>query len=74
MIQNDIKNKNIEQIAVTTYNNIDDDIKELLKYKDDILNIIKQYQNNSTTTDMIIDTSIIQVAKYKIIILKYTKM
>lgn len=60
MIQNDIKNKNIEQVAVTTYNNIDDDIKELLKYKDDILNMIKQYQNNSTATDMIIDTSIIQ--------------
>lgn len=60
MIQDNIKNKNIEQVAVTTDNNIDKDIKELLKYKDDILNIIKQYQNNSTTTDMIIDTSIIQ--------------
>lgn len=64
MIHDNIKNKNIEQVAVTTDNNIDKDIKELLKYKNDIIDMIKQYKENSTattdTTDMIIDTSIIQ--------------
>ena len=58
MIQNDIKNKNIEQVAPKD-NNIDEDIKELLKYKDDIIDMIKQYQNNSTTTNMIIDVGLV---------------
>lgn len=62
VIQNNIKNKDIEQVAVTTDNNIDKDIKELLKYKDDILNMLKEYKSSSSKVadnGLIIDTDII---------------
>ena len=58
MIHDNIKNKDIEQVAPKD-NNIDEDIKELLQYKDDIIDMIKQYQNNSTTTNMIIDVGLV---------------
>lgn len=57
---NNINHKSIEEVAVDKDNNIDTDIKELLKYKDDIIEIVKQYQSNNTvTTDMIIDVGLV---------------
>lgn len=60
MIQSDIKNKDIEEVAVDK--DIDTDIKELLKYKDDILNMLKEYKSSSSKVadnGLIIDTDII---------------
>lgn len=58
-IQKDISNK---EIIEKNKSNIDDDIKELLKYKDEIIKLVKQNQNNigQVSKDMIINVELVE--------------
>ncbi|KOC48356.1 hypothetical protein [Clostridium botulinum] len=58
-IQNNISNK---ECAAANEDNIDDDIKELLKYKDELIKLAKQNQSSikKVSKDMIIDIGLVE--------------
>lgn len=63
IIQDSIKEKDIKEIEPQNEEYCDADIKELIKYKDDIIRIVKEYKGNikaNANDKMIIDTDLIE--------------